>query len=209
MSGKVNPRTLDPVQFDALREVANIGAAHAATALSQITNRRVMISVPDVTIVPLEAVGGLVGDPGEAVCAVVCEVYGPVSGRTLQIFPEATASQLTGKLLRTNEPLLASEFGLIERSALKEIGNILVAAYLGALSEITGTTLTMSTPAFAFDMAAAILTTSYLDFGTDEDTVFCVSTRMTMERGEDMPAFFLLVPDRLSLEEILRALKVA
>jgi chemotaxis protein CheC len=200
---------LDPVQMDALREVANIGAAHAATALSQITARRVMIEVPDVSIVPLEAVAGLVGDPAAHVCAVVCEVYGTVSGRTVQIFSEATASQLTAKLLRTREPLLAAEFGLIERSALKEIGNILVAAYLGALAELTGTTLSMSTPAFAFDMAAAILTTSYIDFGTDDDSVFCVSTRMTLERGEDLPAFFLLIPDGPSLEGILRALKVA
>lgn len=202
-------RALDPVQLDALREVANIGAAHAATALSQITARRVMIEVPDVGVVPLEAVGGLVGDPAEHVCGVLCEVYGPVSGRTVQIFSESTASLLTAKLLRTRDPLLPSEFGLIERSALKEIGNILVAAYLNALAELTGTTLSMSTPAFAFDMAAAILTTSYLDFGTDDDHVFCVSTRMTMERGEGLPAFFLLIPDRPSLQAILRALKVA
>jgi hypothetical protein len=67
----------------------------------------------------------------------------------------------------------------------------------------------MSTPAFAFDMAAAILTTSYLDFGTDDDYVFCVSTRMTLDRGEGLPAFFLLIPEQASLAGLLRALKVA
>lgn len=205
----MDARALDPVQLDALREVANIGAAHAATALSQITARRVMIEVPAVSVVPLEAVGSLVGEPDEPVCGVVCEVYGAVTGRTVQILSAETASRLTAKLLRTREPLPPTDFGLIERSALKEIGNILVAAYLGALSQMTGTTLTMSAPVFAFDMAAAILTTSYLDFGTDDDTVFCISTRMILERGENLPAWFLLIPDRPSLDAVLRALKVA
>jgi len=39
-------RDLKERQIDALREVANIGAGHAATALSQLTNCRIMISVP-------------------------------------------------------------------------------------------------------------------------------------------------------------------
>ncbi len=205
----MDPRTLDTLQFDALREAANIGAAHAATALSQITNRRVMIHVPEVAVIPLEAVGSIVGDPGENVCAVIMQVYGALSGRTLQIFPPTTAARLTGTLLRTHEALLPTEFGLIERSALKEIGNILVAASLSAIAELTGTTLTMSAPAFAFDMAAAILTTSYLNFGTDDDHVFFVATRMTLDRGEDLPAYFILIPDEPSLDGILRALRVA
>lgn len=205
----MDPLSLGTVQFDALREAANIGAAHAATALSKITNRTVMISVPDVSVIPLESVGTLVGEPDESVCAVAMQVFGTVSGRTLQIFPQRTATQLTSTLLRTSEALLPSEFGVIERSALKEIGNILVAAYLNAMSQLTQSTLTMSAPAFTFDMAAAILTTTYLSFGTDADHVFCVATRMTLDRGEDLRAFFLLIPDELALEGLLRALRVA
>lgn len=46
-------RDLKELQFDALKEVANIGAGHAATALSQMTNKKIMISVPEVTVTPL------------------------------------------------------------------------------------------------------------------------------------------------------------
>jgi chemotaxis protein CheC len=205
----MDPRSLGDLQLDALREAANIGAGHAATALSQITNRRVMIQVPDVAVLPLESVGEMLGDPGEVVCAVIMTLHGGLEGRTLQVFPERAAARLTAKLLRTREPLLPSEFGLLERSTLKEVGNILLAAYLNALAQLTGSTLTMSTPAFALDMAAAVLTTTYLNFDDDEDCVFCVSTRMAFDRGEDMPAHFLLIPDRPSLQSILRALQVA
>ena len=56
-------RDLKALQLDALREVANIGAGHAATALSQLTHRRIMISVPEINIARLEEVPGLIGDP--------------------------------------------------------------------------------------------------------------------------------------------------
>ena len=54
-------RDLKELQLDALREVANIGAGHAATALSQMTNRTIMIAVPEVNVRALEDVTDLVG----------------------------------------------------------------------------------------------------------------------------------------------------
>ena len=56
-------------QLDALKEVENIGAGHAATALSQMTNRRIMISVPKISVTRLEDVAELLGDPREVVAA--------------------------------------------------------------------------------------------------------------------------------------------
>ena len=42
-------RSLKPEQLDALREVANIGAGHAATALSTMTGQAIMINVPTIS----------------------------------------------------------------------------------------------------------------------------------------------------------------
>src|SRR3989449_3125985 len=53
--GMEDVRDLKELQIDALREVANIGAGHAATALSQLTNRKIMISVPQINIVRLRS----------------------------------------------------------------------------------------------------------------------------------------------------------
>jgi chemotaxis protein CheC len=200
--------TLGELQLDALREVANIGAGHAATALSQLTHRVVMVQVPKVSIVPLERVGGMLGDPGEAVSAVIVKLEGEVTGRTLQVFPGPTASRLTGIVLRLPEPAFPDGFGLLERSALKEIGNIMVGAYLRALTDFIHVRFDMSVPGFAIDMAAAILTTSYINFGSEEDHVFCITTQLRMGEGEDMPAHFLLIPEADSLLVMLRALRV-
>ena len=82
-------RELKELQLDALREVANIGAGHAATALSQMTNRTIMIAVPEVNVRPLEEVTDLVGRPDEVVAAVLMHMMGDLTGRTLVMFDEA------------------------------------------------------------------------------------------------------------------------
>ena len=81
-------RDLKELQLDALSEVENIGAGHAATALSQMTNRRIMITVPQITVTRLEDVAGLLGDPPQVVAAVLLHMLGDLTGRTLLVFPE-------------------------------------------------------------------------------------------------------------------------
>src|SRR5690606_40942666 len=96
-------RGLQSRQLDGLREVANIGAGHAATALSQLTGRRVSIEVPEVSILRLQDVGGVVGEPDEVVSAVLMRILGDITGRTVQVFPARTAARLAGMLLRSEE----------------------------------------------------------------------------------------------------------
>ena len=93
-------RDLKELQIDALREVANIGAGHAATALSQMTNRRIMISVPQINIARLEEVADLLGDAQAVVVAVLMHMLGDLTGRTLLLFPEKVGQRLCDMLLR-------------------------------------------------------------------------------------------------------------
>src|SRR2546428_4965479 len=125
---------LKALQLDALKEVANIGAGHAATALSQLTNRRIMISVPEINIARLEEVPELLGNAGEVVAAVLMHMLGDLTGRTLLLFPEAVGRKVCDMLLR--RPLgTTSVFDVLEQSCLKEAGNILSGAYMNARSE--------------------------------------------------------------------------
>ena len=204
----MDARDLGPRQLDALREVANIGAGHAATALSQMVDKKIMVDIPEIKIVRLEDVGEIVGKPDEIVSAVMMQLLGDVTGRTVQIFPWRTAVQLTSTLLRRDQAGGPEDFGELEQSALKEVGNILVGAYINALSEFMGLMLIMSPPAIAIDTAQAVLTTSYLNFGEHQDYVFAVNTRLGMDTNTDLGAHFLLLPDDASLKVILRALRI-
>lgn len=205
----MDPRGLGELHLDALRETANIGAGHAATALSRLTGRRVMVSVPEVNILPLEEVGGMLGDPGEVVSAVIVRVEGDMQGRTVQVFEGPTAARLVSLLLNVRGPDFPEDFGDLERSAVKEIGNVIVGAYLNALANFTGMKISMSVPGFTIDMAAAILMTSYLNFDTEDDFVLAIGTSLGVDGVEDLNAHFLLIPDETSLNRILQALRVA
>jgi chemotaxis protein CheC len=202
-------RSLKAIQLDALREVANIGAGHAATALSQMINSTIMISVPTINISRLEEVPPQVSAPEEPVAAVLMHMMGDLTGRTLLVFPKTTAARLAELMLR-RPPGTTTELGEMEQSAIKEAGNILSSAYMNALSDFMGMMLLPSPPSLAVDMSTAVLTTAYLQFGSDRDYVFCVESEFYMtDVAERLRGFFLLLPDPASLQAILRAVRVA
>ncbi|MGH7700372.1 MAG: chemotaxis protein CheC [Gemmatimonadales bacterium] len=201
-------RELKALQLDALKEVANIGAGHAATALSQLTNRRIMISVPEINVARLEEVPELLGNPQEVVAAVLMHMLGDLTGRTLLLFPEMVARRLCDMLLR--RPLgSTAAFDAIEQSCLKEAGNILSGAYMNALSDFMGMLLLPSVPSLVVDLSAAVLTTTYLNFGHDRDVVFCVETEFHIDSAEGLRGHFLLLPDLASLKAIFDAIRVS
>jgi chemotaxis protein CheC len=199
---------LKELQLDALREVANIGAGHAATALSQLTGRRIMISVPEIQVVQLEDVPELVGDPRDVVAGVLMHMLGDLTGRTLFVMPEDSARLLCDMLLK-REAGTTTSFDTLEESSLKEAGNILGGAYMNALSDFMGMMLLPSIPSLVIDLAAAVLTAAYLNFARERDYAFCVETDFRFEdNGERLAGYFLLLPDLASLRTIFDAIRI-
>jgi chemotaxis protein CheC len=202
-------RPLSDLERDALREVANIGAGHAATALSQMTGERIMISVPEVSIRQLEEVATLVGPADTVIAGVLMHVMGDFTGRTLVVWEEGSARALCTLLLHRPPPQ-PTGFDAMQQSTIKETGNILCSAYLNALSDFLGMMLLPSVPALVVDLAGAVLTTAYLNFGSERDTVFCVETRFRVEGSNEMlTGQFLLLPDPPSLTAIFDAIRIA
>ena len=160
----VDVRELGHLQLDGLREVANIGAGHAATALSQLTNRRIMVGVPQVRVLRIDEISDMIGTGEEVVAGVAMQMLGDLTGRTVQIFPKDTAERVTGILVGRDDVVFPDGFGELEQSALKEVGNILGGAYLNALSDFLGLLLLMSVPGLAMDVTAAVLKSTFLEF---------------------------------------------
>ena len=199
---------LQELQLDALREVASIGAGHAATALSQMTASRIMISVPRLQIARLEDTPALIAEPDTVVATVLMHVLGDVTGRTLLILPEAAAMRLSERLLR-RAPGTVTAFGELEQSSLKETGNILCAAYLNALSDFMGLMLLLSVPTLVIDQCGAVLTSATIEFAQAQDYVFSIETQFTIDEGAPVAGHFLLLPDLPSLQVILKSIRLA
>ena len=200
-------RNLSRAALDALREVANIGAGHAATALSQITGQRIMISVPQINVTAIEDVPNQIGAAEEPVAAVAIRVEGDLTGLTLLVFPQPIAHRIAS-LMMGGRPV--SQLGAIEDSALKEAGNILSAAYLNALAEFLGMRILNSPPQLAVDMSDAVLSSTYVETSAGASHVFCVESEFQLQDdAAPLRGFFLLLPDPPSLRAMLTAIRVA
>jgi chemotaxis protein CheC len=201
--------SLKTIQLDALRETANIGAGHAATALSQMTGSTIMIKVPAISVASMEDLPTQFTPNEEPVAAVLMHMLGDLSGRTLLVFPRPTVMRLAELMLR--RPMGTSiAFGEMESSAIKEAGNILSGAYMNALSDFLGMLLLPSPPTLVIDMSTAVLTSAVGEFAPDPDAVICVESEfMLTELQQTLRGFFLLLPDPASLQVMLRALRLA
>ena len=197
---------LGAIQMDALKEVANIGACHAATALSELTGEKVLVNVPVIRINPIEKVFEMVAKPQDAVAGVLIYFLGDMTGRTLLMFPQESAWHLADCLL--HRPLgTTRSFSEIEESAMKEVSNVLTCAYMNALGDLLGLVMVPSVPSMTVDMASAVLQTVSLDFGSDKEVVFCIETEFRfVEKETVLNGYFLLLPDPDSLKVILKAI---
>lgn len=197
---------LTTMQLDALREIGNVGAGNAATALSQIINRKIDMTVPQVSILPLDEVPEVVGGPEKMVAGVFLRVFGPAPSSILFLLPRESALALVDMLMG-RERGETMDLDSMDESALLEIGNILAGAYLNALSFFTKFTLLPSIPALAMDMAGAILSVVLIQLGALGDHALVIETEFTTEY-DGVKGHFFLIPDPGSLGTILSAIGV-
>lgn len=193
---------LTPMQLDALREVGNIGTGNAATALSQLVNNKIDMTVPAINIVPFDDIFSSIGGD-EIVVGVIVRVLGDTPGNILFVFDKETALKLVETLTGQKEEYL-SEMG---NSVVQEIGNIISSSYMNAIAKFTGLCITPSVPAVTYDMLGAILSTTFIESGQFDDYVLDIET-MFVQDNEQIKGHFYYVPMPGSLEKILSTLGV-
>lgn len=197
---------LSLMQLDALKEIGNVGAGNSATALSQLINRKIDMTVPQIAIMPLGDVPDVVGGPDAMVAGVFLRVYGPAPSSILFLLPRDSAFALVDMLMGREQGTTTS-LNSMDESALMEIGNILAGAYLNALSHFTKLTLLPSIPSLAMDMAGAILSVILIQLGEMGDHALVIETEFTTE-NDGVKGHFFLIPDPGSLSTILAAIGV-
>lgn len=197
---------LNSIQLDVLREIGNIGAGNAATALAKMLNRKVDMDVPRVKILEFKDVSETLGSAEIPVVGILLKVNGDLTGYIMFILQQQDASMLVNMLM--GRPLKETvEFDEIDISALKEIGNILAGSYLSALTSLTNLRMMPSVPDMAIDMAGAILSVPAIEFGKVGDTVLYIETEFS-EGSDRVVGDFFLIPDVETYDILLRALGV-
>ena len=196
---------LNEQQLDALRELGNIGASHAATSLSQMLMSEVHMTVPEVNIVDISDISEYFGDE---ICAlVVFEIQGELlpGGYVLVHLPQKSAIQLTNTMLGMTDT--DREFNEMDESAMLEVGNIMVSQFLDATATLLGIIMIPSPPAIAIDMAhAAFETVVSQVLDPDINDVILFKTELSSAEHE-IDSTIIMLPNSKTLEEILRLLQ--
>lgn len=196
----------DRLQLDALREVANIASAHAATALGQLIDRRIMINVPKFTTGSVDQIPQLLGYRAQPVAVVAMHVLGDVTGTLAFLMPEAKAREFSALLLGRASG--AHEFDALARSSLAETANILGGAYANALAALMGRTVMLSVPAFGIQPPDRVLE-QQRRAAPGEHLALCIETMLTVDDcAADYGGHIVLLPDAAALRLLLEALRV-
>ena len=193
-------------KMDVLREVGNIGAGHAATALSRLLDKPVDMAVPTVSFVPFEEIADRVGGSEAVVVAVFLRVEGEAPGNLFFILNRDPARKILRDLLGF-DAAEGEAYTELELSALCEIGNILAGSYLSSLADFTGLSMAPTVPSLAVDMAGAILSYGLLQFGTMGDDALLIDTKF-LDGQREADGHFFLIPDPESFNRMFRALGV-
>jgi chemotaxis protein CheC len=200
---KINLEEIDSIHYDVLKELGNIGAGNATTALSQLLNMKLDMKVPKVDLVGFNMLASSICDEEELVVGIYLMLEGDVEGSMMFMLEKKAATCLVNQLMGrpVNE---AREFDEMDLSALQEIGNIITGAYLSSLSTLTRLTITASIPYMSIDMAAAILSVPAIEFGKIGDKALLIETQF----GDEVliNGYFILIPELASYDKILASL---
>ena len=195
---------LSAIQSDAIQELGNIGAAHAATTLSQMLGSTIEMSVPAVTVVDLSRLADYMGEESAAMVAFELQGDIPHGGYILFYITRESAIRMTNTMLgmtETNRPL--SE---MDESALLEVGNIMVSAFLDATAELLGFVMLPSPPALTIDMAHAAMQSLIAQMQEETNEVLLFSTELVCEEYK-VDSDIIMMPERSTLLRIIELLE--
>lgn len=202
---ELNVERISQEYFDVLKELGNIGAGNATTALAQMLQCKVDMKVPQVQLLEFKNVGAMIGGEEHLMTGIYLGVEGDITGSIMFMMEQETAKHLVSKMMMGMESG-GDRFNEMELSALKEVGNIITGSYLNSLSDLTRLTIYPTIPSIATDMAGAILSVPAIEFGIYGDKILLIQTQFSDE--VDLNGYFILVPDADSYTKILASLGI-
>jgi chemotaxis protein CheC len=207
MANVIDLNDINSFHLDVLKEIGNIGAGNAATALAKMLDKKIDMKVPQIKVMKFTEVSDVLGGAETEVVGILLGVQGDITGNILFVLDLQSARLLVNILMGRNANDLI-EFDDMTCSALQEVGNILSGSYLSALSNLTNLRIMADVPGLAIDMAGAILSVPAIEFGKNSDTVLYIENEFIYGTDSVIGDFFL-VPDEISYSRLLSALGVA
>ncbi|WP_211243324.1 chemotaxis protein CheC [Chitiniphilus eburneus] len=146
---------LNPLQQDTLTEFFNIAMGRAAATLSRMVSEEVSLSVPQMRFVRRSEAADLIGATEDRVCSVMQTLRGHFAADAMLIFPETRSLEIVRVMIGDTLPL--EDITEMEQEAMTEVGNIILNACIGTLSNLLDGDFTIGLPSFRVGSCSEIL----------------------------------------------------
>ena len=196
------------MEFDVLKELSNIGAGNATTAISTMMNLKVNMNIPVIKFLEFKELAAVIGGEENIVVGILLGLESDLDGMMMFIMDRQSAVSVINTILSMNGAPATDEnadFSEMDLSVLQELGNIIAGAYLSAISTLTNLTLTATVPSLAVDMAGAILSVPAIEYGKVSDRALLIQSEFNDE-GLSVEGYFILIPTLESFDKIFSAL---
>lgn len=197
---------LNDMHIDVLKEIGNIASGNAATSLAELLNFRIDMAVPKVQIVDTTRASMLLGGPENVKIGILGKFHGDIEGIIMFLIEESFGKDILGTLIGA-EFNLNKELNEMEHSVISEIGNIMIASYVNAISSLTGMYIDISVPSIAIDMVGALLAVPALEIAPASDEIIFVEG-VLLDTNQSISSNILLVPSIDSLNTLLLRLGI-
>ena len=198
---------LNSLELDTLREIGSMGTGNAATALSEMLQREVRITLPEVRIMEYNEAIEWIGGPEEITAGVLVKMGGQINGIMLSCQPIEFVNIVLESVMGESVTDY-SQLEEMENSCLVEVGNIMISSFINALSGLSGMDITLTVPALTVDMQGAILAVPMAEYGGQSDFLMTIGGNFVCD-DKQVPCRLLMSPDIRSLNAILRKLGVS
>jgi len=205
--------SLTDAQSDALKELANIAAGNAITALGDLlkSKKKIDLFVSNVDVMNIADVPDVLGGPDKLVFAVKSEIVKEILAVNYLIFPLDGLAEILFQVaeidLRKKKIESLGDLSAEERSAIEEIGNILSAHYISAIGDFLGIRLYKETPQLGFDVMGALVDSFLVEQSQYLSEMVCLHTSLKMESMK-VDGAFLFLPQKASIKKLMDNLTV-
>lgn len=203
---------IDEMRKDVLKEIANIGSGHAATALAALLNRTITQSIPNIVFIPLSEMADELGGAEKVSVGGLLEIGGDFKGFLITFLDIEQAdkiiSMVKGEPSKASKKMSLQRFSEIDQSILMEIVNILGGSYLSALSDFTGLNAQPSVPGLCVDMIGSILSIVAAEMGKTGDYAMLFKSEL-FNNEERITGDLFLLPDEESCNKLFASLGIA
>lgn len=198
---------LTSMKLDVLREIGNIGAGNATTALSVMLNSNLRMESPVVKVLDFDGIPEMIGGADTIVAAVLTCFSGEVSGMMLFILEMEEAKNLAGTMLGKTYADDFEGFDHMDKSVLKEVGNILMSSYINSIGTLTNMQFRTEPPAICIDMAGSVLSLPISQLGKVGDKALVIDSKF-LDNERPINGFLMLVTDEVSYQKIFESLGI-